>query len=236
MAEAARETGLPVTVTGEPGRDWVVAVEGSHLRATAVYAFRNGQTRYARGELAIDGEARPLADDMDELRRLWDEHENGIPAPPPELPAIEDPGSRPVPAPVRLFMDMIASKAGGRVELRAGISGDHWLLGFDLGHEGDGLRIVFTRDGSPDMANPVMVITGGEDRSAEASGDVSKALAIALAATRPAGQAPAAAPGTQQPGFRDQGTETRRMVVIRELCHDSSRSLTDSQDPRVMPQ
>jgi hypothetical protein len=62
-------------VSGEPGGSWVVAVEGEHVRATALFVHRGGRTSQAGGELTIDGEPHPLADSMDKLREIWDQHE-----------------------------------------------------------------------------------------------------------------------------------------------------------------
>jgi len=80
-AEEVRAHGLVPVVTGTPGGEWVVAVTGAHVRATAVYQYRGGKTRYARGELTIDGKPHDLAT-PEELRALWDEHEAAPPSAP----------------------------------------------------------------------------------------------------------------------------------------------------------
>ncbi len=205
-------------MTGQPGGGWVVAVEGGHVRATAVFVHRGGKTKQARGELTVDGEPRPLAHSWEQLREIWDEHEGNRAAAPAGLMVIEDPGTRPVPGSVRTAAGIIEKRTSGAVPVRTGVNGAHWVIGVD-GRDGDGLRFVFTRDGQswvPDKGRPLQVIVGGEDKSADAEGDMAKAMAIALSGY-PQETAASTAGGHQQAGFRDTGVETRRMVVKREL-------------------
>jgi histidine triad (HIT) family protein len=217
-AEDARAIGLSPVVSGEPGGGWTVAVEGEHVRATAVFAHRGGKTRPARGELTVDGEPYPLAESWEELREIWDKYEGETPEP-AGLPEISDPGGRPVPEIVRTTAALIEGRLQGAVPVRTGVSGDRWLIGVD-GRDGDGLRLAFTRCGrtwAPDGDQPVQVIVGGEDRSAEAEGDIGKAVALALGGTHPDDGAAGASAVRRRPAFRDTGVETRRMVVKREL-------------------
>jgi hypothetical protein len=67
-AESVRAVGLTPEVSGEPGGDWLVRVEGEHVRATAAFAHRSGRTRQVDGELTIDGEVHPPVGSMDVLR------------------------------------------------------------------------------------------------------------------------------------------------------------------------
>lgn len=215
-AEECRQAGFSPVVTGEPGGRWEVVVEGAHLRAAAHYAFRSGKTRYCGGALSVDGREGPLARDMDHLRELWQQHEEGA-APPPLLMVLQDDGS-PVPLPVKAAADTMRIAAGDRVEVRAGRSGSHWAVGFDL-PGGDGLRMVFTRyrgreEWNVDSRAPVQLVLGGQDRSAEAEGQLGKAMSL-LAAHQ--AEAPAGVSAVQhQASFRSTGVETRKMVVIRE--------------------
>ena len=70
-AEAVRSEGLTPEVTGKPGGDWLVTVEGEHVRATAAFAYRAGRTKQVDGELTIDGEQHPPVGSMDQLREVW---------------------------------------------------------------------------------------------------------------------------------------------------------------------
>lgn len=228
LAADLRELGFGsfVFVNGMPGGSWEVGIEGAHVRASANFAFRNGKTRRAGGAMLIDGTPAPLAEDMDDLRRIWDEYEGGE-APAPDVPAvlleIGDPGSQPVPLTVQLAADKVkASAADAGFEVRVGTSGPHWVVGIDL-PGGNGLRMVFTRSRriwDVDRDRPIQVVVDGADRSAEAGTDVSEALALLLtgSAAPPADTPPGrSAVSRRQPGYRDQGVETRRRVVIREL-------------------
>lgn len=223
-----RELGFDPVVTGTPGGAWEVAIEGEHVRATAGYVFRSGRTKQVPGTMTIDGKPAPLAEDYADLRRIWDEHE-GTAAPPadPEpavLMAISDPGSQPVPYAVRAAADDVRAgieRAGTEIEVSVGISGRHWVVGIDLSG-GDGLRLIFTRYGrvwSPDDDQRLQVVVDGQDKTAEAEGDIGKALGLltSSAPPRPADPPPGSSAVRQQAGHRDLGVETRRRVVIREL-------------------
>ena len=60
------------------------------------------------------------------------------------------------------------------------------------------------------------VVAGGKDRSAQAGRDITAALA-SLTQAHPDPGNPAAVAARPARGTRDNGIETRRMVVIREL-------------------
>jgi hypothetical protein len=229
LVAGLRERGFEPTWTGTPGGEWEVAIEGAHVRATAGYVFRNGRTKQVPGTLTIDGEPAPLAHDYADLRRIWDEHE-GIVAPaaepePAVLREIADPGSQPVPYVVRAALENVKlgiERADAEIEVRVGMSGKHWVIGIDL-PAGDGLRIIFTRYArgwEPDDDQRLQVVVGGQDKTAEAEGDVGKALALLAPTTppKPADAPPGSSPVRQQASRRDQGVETRRRVVIRELA------------------
>jgi hypothetical protein len=224
LADYLREEGFDPVVTGVPGGSWEVAVEGEHVRAAACFVFRNGRTKRADGTCTVDGQPHPLVSEHD-LRAFWDEHETPAADPEPEpavLLEIEDPGGRPVPYLVQVTLEEVrrgTQSAGIEQDIRVGTCGGHWVIGIDM--DGDGLRLLFTRYGhgwSLDAGRKVQVVAGGEDRSAEADGDISRALAL-LARTdppKPGDPPPGSSPVRQQAGKRDLGVETRRRVVIRE--------------------
>lgn len=216
QAALVREAGFSPEVTGHPGGRWAVTVSGEHVRAVAFYDFQNGRTQYAGGELTIDGEPHPVAHGMEELRRIWDEHEQGIVPALPSLISIEDPGNREMPAPVKAIIDAV-QRRDSTLSVRAGMFGDCWVVGLDL-PDGGGLRAIFRRRGWGwylDRASPLQLIIGGKDRTDEAGGSLEKALEIL--GTRDSAPAPAVPAVRKQRKTRDQGVETRRMVVIREL-------------------
>lgn len=218
-----------VFVNGTPGGAWEVGIEGEHVRAAAGFVFRNGKTRRADGTMAIDGKPAPLAEDMEDLRRIWTEHEETAPEPeagPAVLMEIADPGRVPVPQMVQFAADkMTAGGAEHGFEVRIGVAaGGHWAVGIDL-PEGDGLRLVFSRYQRNlwelDRDRPIQVVVDGTDRSGEVGGDVEKALSVLLKHTPPPPNAPP--PGTSAVGKRESsrpttGVATRKMVVIRELA------------------
>ncbi len=230
-----RKQGFEPAVHGTPGGTWEVAIEGEHVRVTAQFAFRNGQTKRMPGTCTVDGEPHPLVH-QDKLRAFWNEHESpGQPATPAALMEITDPGDQLVPYAVAAAAHtakLSAQKAGieFEFEIRTGISNGHWVIGIDL-PGGDGLRIVFTRYGRTwelDHGQRVQVIADGHDRSAETEGDIGAALALLISARSPAPSDPL--PGTgpvkqSQPARRNTGVETRHQVVIRNLTTRKDKTL-----------
>lgn len=214
---SVRENGFEPMVRQLASGEWEVAIEGEHIRATAILGRKPGnrRTQFLRGELFIDGEKQPQAASFAELRELWDEREGGEQE--GALMEIADPGARPVPAVVTTVASRVASALGGRLGARTGICGEHWVIGADF--DGDtGLRFVFTRSRgiwNLDPRHPVQLFIEGTDRSEEAGGDIEKALSLAVRSYPvPDSDKPA---GKPRAGFRDNGIETRRRVVIREL-------------------
>lgn len=214
------EFGPFVFVNGTPGGSWEAGVEGERVRVAASFVFRGGRTKRVPGTCTVDGKPHALVG-IDDLRAFWDEHE-GTAAPPESAVLLEiaDPSGRPVPRQVQFAADSLTGRAGGKVEVRIGVSGSHWVVGVDL-PGGDGLRMVFSQrrrvwDVDPDR--PLQVIVNGEDKSAEAGGDVARAVELLTAGSAPpgAGRPPSASAVGSQPARRDTGVETRRMVVIRE--------------------
>jgi hypothetical protein len=117
-----------------------------------------------------------------------------------------------------LTVAALESRNAGAVPIRVGVNAGHWLIGAD-GQDGDGLRLIFTRYGRHwelDRDTPVQVIAGGEDKTAQAEGDIGKAMALAFGGDHPADGTAGQPEVRRQAGFRQAGVETRRMVVKRE--------------------
>jgi hypothetical protein len=216
-----------VEVSGSPGGKWEVAVEGEHVRATAGFEFRLGKTRQVAGTMRIDGEPAPLAEDYQDLRRIWDEHEGTAAPEPGAAPAvlmeIHDPGRAPVPRVVEFAAEkMTAGDPDLQFEVRTGLTeGGHWAVGVDL-PDGAGLRLVFTRYARNiwelDRTSPIQIVVGGVDRSSEVDGDIEKAMAVLLRRDPrpPADSVPgSSAVGRRETGRPTTGVATRKMVVIR---------------------
>ena len=217
-AEGGIGSGVRVQLAGG---EWEVFIAGERIRASAFFGAKAGgpKTKYLRGELLIDGVRQPLPVSFDELRDLWDEYELGIAA--GGLAEVTDPGGERVPEAVRLLADTIRRSSGGRMEPRCGRVRRRWAVAVDLGPD-TGLRILFEwdpeeREWNLAGRNPFQVYVDGEDRTAELGGDLDKAMAL-LATSRSYPTAGIPAPGVKtSPGARDNGVETRRMVVKREL-------------------
>jgi hypothetical protein len=224
--DAADGVGAEPVVERLSPRSWRVAFDGEHVVAEAFFEARpGGALKHVRGALRIDGEDRPLQD-LDELRVTWDTYEQSAVTPPGDtaeeqcLAAV--PGlarGRPVPSEVRQVRDTLAASIGDD-EVRAGYADGRWIVGFDV-PGGDGLRMFFTRTAHgrwvPDGQQPVQLVAGGQDVTAEAGLDMASALAR-LAQAHPDISDGGPAPGKPQRGARDQGVETRRMVVLRQLA------------------
>jgi hypothetical protein len=219
MVESVQAEGFEPEVRKIAG-EWEVFIAGDHVRAAAFYGAKPGspKTRYLRGELWIDGVEHPRTVSFGELHDVWDKHELSINV--DGLLEVTDPGPEAVPLPVRLAADGIRRGSGGRLVPRCGRSRRRWVVAVDFG-PGTGIRMLF--DWDPEEGewctparNPVQLYIDGEDRSAELEGKIDRALA--LLAARPPMEAGAAGPGMgPSPSARDNGVETRRMVVKREL-------------------
>lgn len=215
MYDYAARAGFSPQVTGVPGGDWEVFVEGSRIRASAFYSHRNGRTRQTGSRLTVDGELHRSAHDMNDLRQIWDKYENG--APPPALAEIEDPGETPVPRGIQEAVELVRKRLGDQGEVRAGLSGSDWVIGIGLPGTADGMRIFAVNvhgDWKVDMSRLQLVIDG-EDRSHEAGGDLTKALTLLSGASTPEAAAPPSSPFRKSPAKRDTGVEMRKGNVIR---------------------
>ncbi len=198
---------------------WRVVIEGEHVRASADFRRGQSKTKYVGGALTVNGKSRPALD-WPELRTLWRKYERLAPKGNGALDPIPVySGGAVLPAEVRQMYDQFVSIVG-EGEVLAGRAGGRWLIGLD-GSGGDGVRVIFTRTRHGRWTlggrTPIKVIVGGEDKSALVGNDISKAIA-ALTRAHPRQDAACSAPnGKPARGARDNGVETRKMVVIREL-------------------
>lgn len=219
MIESAREAGFEPGVQ-RLGGQWEVFIAGEHVRASAFFGAKPGspKTKYLRGELVIDGIARPRTVSFGELHDVWDEHELGIRQ--DGLLEVTDPGRDAVPAIVWHTADSLRRRAGEGLDIRCGRARRRWAVAVDFS-PGTGLRILFEWDDDTEewripARNPIQLFIDGEDRSSEAEGKTEKAMALLAARAYPVSGA--AAPGlAASPAARSNGVETRKMVVKREL-------------------
>lgn len=218
LAESVREAGFEPGVR-RLGGEWEVFVAGEHVRASAFFRVKPGspRTRYLRSALLVDGVAHPTAATFGELHDIWDEHELGL-RQEESLLEVTDPGHEAVPAAIRHIADSVRQQSGGQLDPRCGRAGRKWAIAIDFG-PGTGLRIIFewaARAWRMPARNPVQLFIDGEDRASEAEGKIEKAMALLATRAYPADGA--SAPGVAaSPGARDNGVETRKLVVKRQL-------------------
>jgi hypothetical protein len=209
--------GLPVEVRPASG-GWDIVLEGKHILAAAW--FRDGT--YRSGVLAVDGERRRILP-YPELRRLWMELEEGI-TPPPMLATLVPAGDPP--AEVKHVLARLARK--GITGIITGMAAEKWAFG--LGEGETGLRVLFSRgQGGHWGLSSIQVVIDGCDRSHEAMGDISRAMAL-LAQHIPGQPGMSAVQGAAAP-VPANSVRVRTRVVIRELAgHVQERLPTSGKD------
>lgn len=210
----------PVVVFVGNGR-WRLTLAGPRVRVTVDFQGGLGKkARWAASELFVDGRQRPIAKDLDDFVRIWNNPDGEAEVQLAAVPAGGDIAS--APQAVRSCHAQLAAALADRtdvkVEVEAGFDRGRWTLGITLPF--GGLRMFYIRGRyggpwTPDPHQPLQIVANGKDLTEEAAGDLAAALALLL--TKPDGGAPPSAgkiagkAGTT----RQRGVEVRNQVVIR---------------------
>jgi len=201
-------------------RTWRMTTESDRVRVTVDFDIKaNGKVRRKGSTLAIGGVPQPLAQGFEDLVRIFKEEDSGQdPAPvvagEEKPPVIEPmPPARPIEdAPSIVQAAYQAMTRTGKLPVEVGEDENgRWVIGVET--DTRVLRLGYARVRKQWGIGGLQVIVDGVDRSREAGGDISKALALLLG--------PGAAPeaekriGSPSRSARSIAVETRRATVIR---------------------
>jgi hypothetical protein len=197
------------------GDRWRLVMDSGDGRVvmTLDYVVEPGyRPRWRRGPstLYVNGERRPVLRDRG-FFDLW----NGV-DPEAPLPARREPSPLPpaadvrqAPALVKTTYRMWQDKIGDRGELFLGRDGRRWVLAFTTDRISMQFTFLAERRGrcAPSLVRPLELFVDGVDKTAEAEGELAKALELAFPPPPPTSPAPAAVTATS--------VKVRNQAVIR---------------------
>lgn len=227
-------TGATPTITQVADRVLRLTMSSDRVHMTLDFKPNGrGGYRWAGSTLAIDGEQVPIAKSGQHFIDIWHDPSLGKPIPPPPPgeatlpppPPAADPSE--APRAVRDYYERVSNGVRARGEdpdgfVILGRAGGSWIVHV-AADERTGMRISIgkTRDGRwgilQDGVDHIMVIRDGCDHSAQANGDVGRALRLMLGGQPGSGPAEPSsfAPGTRQPSAGTTGVQVRKTTVMR---------------------
>lgn len=228
-AQISQELGHQATAQPLPEvRRWRITVNSPRVTVTLDYTIRQrGRALQAGSTLTIDGQAVPLADDIDHLAAIFADPDtasrtdtatsDSTPAP---LASTCEPDD--APPEVRRVYQLLTTKLGSGTQgrLRIGRSSrGYWCVAIE--HPRVDLCMFFwtrlRRDGNAErIPDGIQLFVDGTDRSAEAAGRLDRALGLMAPAFTAAPAAPPAPPSRQAPVGPSNAVRERRNAVIRQ--------------------
>jgi hypothetical protein len=214
------ELNRPVNVTQPDPLSWRVSLDTGHVQLVIDFKARLGKTRFASSTLTVNGKPHRLARGPQDLRQIIQKTEvtSHVKRPVTAEPVPLNGSLEEAPTTVVSLCKSLALKLQDvdGVTLRAGRDQHRWVIGVDSSRSE--LRVFFTRQRRQwglDGRRPLQVIIDGKDRSAEASGDLSKAM-LMLSYSEPS-EPPSGAVSSVvgHTSARSNSVETRRATVIR---------------------
>jgi hypothetical protein len=209
----------PVVTEVQPGL-WRLVLENERVRLTIDYRRPRPQdrARWQSSTLTVDGRARPIAEGFSDFVRIWRAHpvRSAGPAEPVKLLDIPEMGEdEPLPEFVRTILDTFR-RAGAGDQVAAGRTGGRWIIG--MGDGGSGIRLVIARAGRAKIWSiswgRSQVVVDGQDVTAQAGGDIAKALALLDGKPKPGQPGDGPVAGTA-PAATSNAVRERRHSVIR---------------------
>lgn len=210
-------TGLDVDVSRPADTRWRLTMANERVHTTMDFKSTGRRVIHCASTLSVDGRRVELADNLDDLARIFrDPDRHGAPQPPAE-PLPPFPPERPAddaPAFVRQQYTRLANQLDGTgLRVRLGLNDHHlWLIGVETDRAT--VRVGIGQHNHIWQIVGLRVIVDGLDHSDEVKGDV--AAAVALLAPHSSEAAPGA-PAVAGPAAaaRSNSVETRRATVIR---------------------
>lgn len=193
------------------GKRWRVSVITERVTAIAEYKRSSGgRWFWCDGKLLVDGQLRPVADNLTHLKRIIaDPDGRKIELDPmPPVAAITD-----APAVVQRDYWLIARRIGQDF-ITVGHTWNRWVISLDK--PGAVLRMRYAKRGQlwvNDHRRPWELVVDGRDRTDEVT-DLANAMALLLDQSEPGEQGESAVGGPAS-GARANSVEVRRHSVIR---------------------
>ncbi|WP_431881711.1 hypothetical protein [Micromonospora chalcea] len=221
LDEIVHATGGRGEIERRADRRYRIIVSNDRCRVTVDLKMTGpGRWGWGGSTLTVDGQQHPLVPGTHELGRLFRDPDGYDAAEaPPEgeldaMPPAREPGEAPVI--VAQQFRTLHDRLGEGAEVTLGAEGDVWVIGVDGPRGGIRLRYREQRRDrwGMDQQRPLQIVVDGLDRTAEAKGDLAKALAL-MGEQR--GDSATNPPPVDRPSSasRSNAVETRRSTVIR---------------------
>lgn len=204
---------VDVEVDPLPDGTWRLLVVSDRVQLEARYGWR-GEPLGAI--VVIDGEAMPYLYseiELAEVLKYPGEFARG------ELVPVPEHDGTPVPAIVQHLVGVLHAKLAhyNDITVRASFDGIQWVVGVDMGGDGDGLRMFIMRHGKRYAQSPVrpfQVRAHGEDLTGQAGDTIESAIA-ALLSDQDHEASPARPRVQRQAAQTSNSVQVRKSTVIR---------------------
>lgn len=204
---------VDVDLSPLPDGTWQLTVVGDRVQLEARYSSR-GEPLGA--VVVIDGEAMPFhytEVELIEVLKYPGQFARGDLVPMPE-----DDGSQ-VPAVIQHSVGLVQAKLAHHdgITVSAAFDGIQWIVGIDMGDNGDGMRMFIRRHGKryvQSPSRPFQVHARGEDLTDQAGDTVESAL-LALMGDQSYEPTPPQQRVHRQPAQASNSVQVRKTTVIR---------------------
>lgn len=210
-----------ISTTQSAPRTWIVAASSVRVYVDAPYRrSHDGKWKPKKGTVIVDGQHRPVIDDIGRAIQLFIGHPdpNASDAGETLEPVGHERNPQDAPPEVQQQVRALTAKLG--CHPRVGIdTHNYWVIELIAEDRRTGIRFAFdqTAHARRWAMRPIEVIVNGVDRSAEVSDNLAHAISLMSGLSGPGGSStPPASTGGPKQGAANNAVTTRRTTVIQQ--------------------